>query len=170
MWKHYFGPGAEIYGVDISANASIIESQIHMIHGDQGDLNFLELLPGKIGRPIDILIDDGSHMNVDQLKTLALLYRHISPDGVYFCEDIQTSYQEQFGGGYQHPGSFITRMKEKIDELNAWCAEPDTEFEKTDFSRTTFGIYFYTYIVVIEKRPMDTVLRSPVVSGGVHVR
>lgn len=170
MWKNYFGPQAEIVGVDISHDIKVQESQIRLINGNQNDDQFLSALPVILGRPIDILIDDGSHINFHQLKTFSALFPAIAEDGIYLCEDVQTSYQEQFGGGYLHPGSFITQMKQMVDQLNAWCAEPGTGHLKTEFTRAAFAIHFYTYAVVIEKRLMDTVLKSPVVSGGVHVQ
>lgn len=170
MWKHYFGPKASIFGIDISVNANINERQIQVIHGDQGNVEFLKSLPDILNRPIDILIDDGSHVNNDQILTFEILYPQISNNGIYLCEDVQTSYQEQFGGGYLHPMSFVSSMKSRVDELNAWAAEPDFCQIKTDFTRVTYAMHFYPYMVVIEKRLMDYSMRSPVVSGGIHVR
>lgn len=173
MWKHYFGPQAKVYGVDRSLDTKVEEDQIKLIHGDQGDLKFMQNLPFLIDSEdgeIDIVIDDGSHMSLDQRVTLACLYPYLSENGIYVCEDVQTSYQEQFDGGYKKPGTFIEVMKDMIDQLNGWCAEPEFEFLKTHFTRSTFAIHFYTYMIVIEKRRMDSVMRSPVVSGGVHVQ
>ena len=170
MWRDYFGAKAKIVGIDISVDIQISEPQIRLIHGDQSDGEFLRALPVIIDKGIDILIDDGSHINGDQVKTFEALYHHLKSDGVYICEDLQTSYQDQFGGGYLKSGTFIERMKAAIDELNAWAAEPNTGHLKNGFTRTTHSMHFYPYMVVIEKRPMDIVMRSPVVSGGSHVQ
>ncbi len=169
MWQKYFGSKAKIFGVDISTHAFQDDDDITYICGDQNDDFFLTSLP-KLTGPIDILIDDGSHINSHQIKTFELLFPHIRQGGIYLCEDVQTSYQDQFGGGYLRPGSYVAAMKHKIDEMNAWAAEPGTGQLKTYFTRQTYAIHFYPYMVVVEKRLMDEVLRSPVVSGGLHVQ
>lgn len=168
LWKDYFGPGAQIFGVDISADINKKYDQITIIQGDQGDGKFLRQLPGIIGRPIDILIDDGSHFCKDQVLTLGHLYNSISENGIYVCEDVQTSYQEQFGGGYRRPYTLIETVKGLVDELNAWCAEPNTELARSNMMKTLYAIHFYTYMIVVEKRSMGALLRSPVQIGGVH--
>ena len=171
MWKDYFGPKAQIIGMDISVeNAIADDPQIRVIHGNQGRAEDLNKLVVSLGRPIDILIDDGSHQCQDQILSFAYLFQVIASNGVYMCEDVQTSYWSNFGGGYKSVGSFIEFMKSHIDQLNGWVAEPNEDFLKTHFMRTTHSIHFYPFAVVLEKMPMDDVMRSPVVSGGPHVR
>ena len=37
------------------------------------------------------MLDDGGHLNTQQLNTFKKLFPKISEDGVYICEDIHTS-------------------------------------------------------------------------------
>lgn len=168
MWRRYFKDDSVVYGVDISTENNWGEG-IVVIQGDQGDRDFWKQMLKNIP-PIDIFIDDGSHRPADQIVTFQEVFPHMSAHGVYICEDIQTSYQHQFGGGYKDPGNFIEFCKRLLDQLNAWCAEPGhKEFVKTDFTRSTFGVHFYPYMVVIEKRPMDQIMRSPLMIGDPNV-
>lgn len=67
--------------------------------GDQGDPAVLESFLAKYGGDFDIIIDDGGH-SMDQQKTsLKHLWKGIKPGGYYFCEDLETSFREEFGGG-----------------------------------------------------------------------
>ena len=46
----------------------------------------------------DIIIDDGSHLRKDVIKSFHLLFPHLNNDGLYVVEDMQTSYNHFFGG------------------------------------------------------------------------
>ncbi len=164
MWADYFGPKATIVGVDKAECGSYVDKdhpQISWIQGDQGSVEFLRSLKTKIP-VIDILIDDGSHICRDQIFTVSELYPHISADGVYMCEDMQTSYSEQHGGGYLASGSFVEFSKMMVDWINAWSFE-NRGF--ANFARSTYSVNFYCGALVIEKRAMETILRSPIYEG-----
>ena len=120
MWKHYFGHKANIYGVDINPHCKQLEEErIKIFIGYQADRAFLksvaEAIPG-----IDILIDDGGHAMEQQINTFEVLFPHIDKRGIYLCEDLHTSYQRSFGGGYRKRGTFIEYIKNFIDDINAW--------------------------------------------------
>ncbi len=120
MWKNYFGSQAKIYGLDIDPQCKKLEEdQIKIFIGDQANRDFLRELRDEIGT-IDILIDDGGHTMVQQINTFNELYSAVSETGIYLVEDLHTSYWEDFGGGYERPGSFIEYAKGFIDSINAW--------------------------------------------------
>lgn len=151
MWKHYFGPKAKIYGLDVAPVCKEHEEeQVKIFIGDQSDRTFLKDLTKKIS--IDILIDDGGHQMHQQIITFEELFPHISAHGVYLCEDIGTSYWSEFGGSYKKPDTFIEYTKNFIDWINAWDARGQIAI--TEFTKTTHSIHFYNFIVVVEKRPM----------------
>jgi hypothetical protein len=153
MWKNYFGPKAHIYGVDINPECKRFEEdQIKVFIGDQTDREFLGSLRDQIPR-IDILLDDGGHRCDQQICTYEELFPAIDENGVYACEDLQTSYWKGFGGGLGRRGSFIEYAKNFVDQLNAWHSRED-RFKIDDFTRSAYGVHFYDAIAVIEKRPM----------------
>jgi 23S rRNA U2552 (ribose-2'-O)-methylase RlmE/FtsJ len=155
MWKHYFGPRARIYGIDINPNCrKVAEEQIEIIIGDQEDRSFLRSLKDKIPR-IDILVDDGGHTMTQQINTFEELFPHVDRNGVYLCEDTHTSYWPEWGGGYQKPDTFVEYSKHFIDYLNAWHSKNTDELAVSDFTRSTHALHFYDSLLVIEKRPVE---------------
>ena len=154
MWREYFGKKSHIYGVDIEPHCKALEFEGAKIFiGDQSDPVFLRSLVDEIPR-IDILIDDGSHAAYGQEVTFKTLFPHISPDGVYLCEDLHTSYWADFGGGYKREGTFIELGKGLIDEINAWHSR-EAALAVTDFTRSAHSLHFYDSILVIEKRKVE---------------
>ena len=63
--------------------------------GDAGDPTFLNEMVAQIkektGRGPDIIIDDGSHFQYDQMTTLGHLFPHLEPQGIYIIEDMCTA-------------------------------------------------------------------------------
>ncbi|MBV8898092.1 MAG: class I SAM-dependent methyltransferase, partial [Acidobacteriaceae bacterium] len=56
MWKRYFGPFAQIVGIDIDpASKQFEETQIHVRIGDQADTRFLRSVLDEFGSP-DIVL------------------------------------------------------------------------------------------------------------------
>lgn len=155
MWKHYFGPQAHIYGVDINpACRQFEEERVQVFVGDQADRGFLRSLRAEVPR-VDILIDDGGHRMDQQIITFEELFPHISEDGIYLCEDLHTSYLPEFGGGYRRSGTFIETAKGLVDQLNAWHTREPDAFEVDDFTLSAHSLHFYPGMLVIEKRPMQ---------------
>jgi hypothetical protein len=155
MWKHYFGPQARIFGVDINpACKQFEEENIRIFIGDQADRLFLRTLAHEIPR-IDILIDDGGHTMRQQIATFEELFPHVQPNGIYLCEDIHTSYWRPYGGGYHRRGTFIEYSKEFVDSIHAWHSQQPGRFAVTDFTRSVSGLHFYDSILVIEKSPRE---------------
>lgn len=155
MWKHYFGPRAKIYGVDINPNCKQVEEdQIEIFIGDQADRQFLKSIHEAIPR-IDILIDDGGHTMEQQINTFEVLFPHISMDGIYLCEDLHTSYWRNFGGGYKRKNTFIEYSKNFIDYINAWHSENPRQLSVSTFTQSVNSLHYYDSIIVIEKKQME---------------
>jgi cephalosporin hydroxylase len=149
MWKKYFGPHALIVGIDIDeACKRLEEDQVHIRIGDQADISFLDRVLQEFGTP-DIVLDDGSHVMTDVRTSFEFLYPRMSSSGIYFVEDMHTSYWEEYGGGLGQPETFIEMSKRLIDELNGdWARNQNV---KTEFTATTQSIHFYDSCVVFEK-------------------
>ncbi|MBI1316875.1 class I SAM-dependent methyltransferase [bacterium] len=179
MWKHYFGPQAKIYGVDIHPEcASLEEENVKIFIGSQSDRHFLRKLKTEIPK-IDILIDDGGHTMRQQIVTFEELYDHVDEHGVYLCEDTHTSYWLKYGGGHRRRGTFMEYSKNLVDRLNAFHSEQGS-LKPDAFSRSVRSIHFYDSIVVFEKKPhgapvhektgQASIDRQPVQSAGVRFR
>ena len=108
MWKAYFGPRLRITGVDCCpfsgmrggppsisrAVAGELEDHRTSIWiGDQADPKFWEELVASVP-PMDVIIDDGSHVGRMQLEAFRSLWPHLAPGGVYIVEDLMFAYIE----------------------------------------------------------------------------
>jgi hypothetical protein len=155
MWKHYFGPRARIWGVDINPHCKDVEEdRIEILIGSQEDRDFLRSLRHEIPR-VDILIDDGGHTMRQQIATFEELFSHVDANGIYLCEDLHTSYWPDWGGGHGKQNTFIERSKRLIDHLHHWHSLQPTRFPPSDYTRSIHGLHFYDSVLVIEKRPID---------------
>lgn len=155
MWRHYFGPGARIVGIDVDPRCRQFEGDsISVLIGDQADRNFLAEMRSRFPR-VDIVIDDGGHTMVQQITTFEELYPHVQPHGVYLCEDLHTSYAARFGGGYRKDGTFIEYAKGLVDQLHAWHSTESGVVLPDDLTRSTYALHFYDSVLVVEKRPIE---------------
>lgn len=155
MWKEYFGPGAQIVGLDVDPRCRELEEDgVSIMIGDQADRRFLAEVRRRLPR-VDIVIDDGGHQMQQQIVSFEELYPHIQPRGVYLCEDIHTSFIAKYEGGYRRPGTFHEYSKGLTDKLYAWYSEDPAAFPVDDFTRSAYAMHFYDSVLVIEKRPMQ---------------
>jgi hypothetical protein len=148
LWKQYFGPYAQIVGLDIADRSRFEEDQIAIRTGDQADPSVLQALLDEFGPP-DVLVDDGSHVMSHIEATFRFLYPRIARDGVYVVEDLHTAYWPEYGGGLHAPGSFIEIAKDLIDALNA--DHTRDALSPTDFTATTLSMHFYDSMLVFER-------------------
>mgnify|MGYP003642165355 CR=1 FL=1 len=152
MWNYYFDNKCKIYGVDVDPECKKLEQyfdNVTIFIGDQGSPDFWKKFKQDVPR-LDILIDDGGHTMQQQITTYEQMYSHVQDDGVYLCEDVHTSYFNNFGGGLKNPSTFIEYSKSFLDDINAYHANIDLTFRKT-----THSVHFYDSIVVLEKRKDD---------------
>lgn len=86
LFDEYF-TNSNIVGVDISVvfTPSIYKNKVEIIQSDATKKEFLETIQGKT---FDIIIDDGSHMEDDQVVTFNLLKSRMNKGGIYIIEDI----------------------------------------------------------------------------------
>ena len=105
MWREYFGPRAQLYGIDRDRRCKQWEAPWFQVFiGDQADRAFLHQVAQQIGR-VDIVIDDGGHHPDQQIATFEEFYPLIKPGGVFLIEDLHTSYWPKYSGGLNKPGT-----------------------------------------------------------------
>ena len=85
--------------------------------GDQSNATFLEEVIAKSGGKFDIIIDDGGHYMNQQMISLETLYKSVLPGGIYFCEDLGTSYDGWYEGG-EGKVTMMGMIKDLLDDLN----------------------------------------------------
>ena len=151
MWKKYF-PFGRIFSIDIYDKSFLEEKRIKIYKGSQTDKYFLEYVTDKMDA-IDVIIDDGSHINADVIETFNLLFPKLKDGGLYVIEDTQTSYWEKYGGDSEdldNPRTIMNYFKSLTDCIN-YKEYTKPEYEPNYFERKIVSIHFYHNLIFIYK-------------------
>ena len=163
MWKEYFGKDARIIGIDLHPNAKELEKHGFEIYiGSQSDKNFWKNFYSKVGK-IDILLDDGGHVNDQQIITLGESVHNINDNGIILTEDVHTSYFKKFGNPSKY--SFVNYSKYLVDVVNSRYPEIKTK-KINDFSKKIYSISFYESIVAIKINSKKSIEPSTLRNDG----
>lgn len=158
MFNEYFHGSVHINAIDIHPKPGLTwpkGSNIKTHVCDQSIPDQLRALIDEIG-PQDVIIDDGSHINEDVILTFSLLFRHLNPGGVYFIEDIETSWWEAPGAdGTVFGGTFNSSDYQASTSVNMgrWLVNEVNHKRIHQFKRTHAieSIHFYDNMIVIHK-------------------
>jgi hypothetical protein len=151
LWKSYF-PFAHIFAIDIYDKSPLQEKRISIFKGSQVDEVFLTEVLAKTG-DLDIIIDDGSHINEHVIKTFNILFPKLKDGGVYVIEDIQTSYWKDYGGDSENlnnPNTIMGYFKNLVDGLNH-VEQIKSNFKPTYFDKHIIAMHFYHNLIFIYK-------------------
>ena len=144
MWRHYLGPRARVTGIDIAPECKAYENEATRIYiGDQADRAFWAGFRAENPR-VDVLIDDGGHEPEQQRITLEEMLPHLSPGGVYICEDIH--------GRGSHFAAYVHALADQLnDSAMVRESEQRTTSHATPLQAAVQSIAFYPYVTVIER-------------------
>lgn len=150
-WKFYF-PNSNIYAIDKYDKKQLEEKRIKIFEGSQTDGSFLENVCRQIGG-IDIIIDDGSHVNSHVIESFKFLFPKLKQNGIYVIEDLETAYWPGMGGdsiNLDNPTTSINFLKTLIDSLNhKEILKPG--YVASYFDLNIVELHFYHNIVFIVK-------------------
>jgi demethylmacrocin O-methyltransferase len=155
MWKKYF-PFGKIYAIDIYDKSLLQEKRIKIFKGSQIDVPFLDKCIDEIGS-LDLIVDDGSHINEHVIKTFNILFPKLKDGGIYVVEDTQTSYWKSYGGDSYDLNNSKTMMnyfKSLTDCLNNKEFINPT-YLQTYFDKKIISIHFYHNLIFIYKGNND---------------
>ncbi|MET4802769.1 glycosyltransferase [Bradyrhizobium sp. LB11.1] len=110
MWLDYF-PNAEVIGADIEDFSWFSHPRVRIHLVDQGDRGMLEQLAAK-EKPLDIIIDDGSHASAHQHLTLGVLFPSLRPGGMFVIEDLDWQPPEIPSNGAPLVKDVLNAMKQ----------------------------------------------------------
>lgn len=151
MWKTFF-PFAKIFSLDIFDKSFLQEKRIQIFKGSQVDLDFLEDVCTQAG-VFDLIIDDGSHINEQVIKSFEFLFPKLKNGGIYVIEDTQTSYWEKYGGSSKDlnkEGTIYCYFKSLIDSLNHVEFIIDN-YKKNYYDSYIVEMHFYHNMIFIYK-------------------
>ena len=164
LWGEYF-PCAELVGLEYNAenvnNAGA--SKIQSVVGDQGNRTFLmtDFMKQTNGGNFDIIIDDGGHHYEQQRTSYEVLFEDaLNPGGLYFLEDIETSYWEKgtalysnpvTRGGQSEPNTIVNQFKDMVDVVNKKFYD-NTYHVFAMVDQLVATIAFGSNLIVLEKK------------------
>ena len=151
MWKKFFSK-SNIYAIDICDKSKLKEKRIKIFQGSQDDYNFLEKVTQSTGE-LDIIIDDGSHINQHVISSFNFLFSKLKNGGIYVIEDTETAYRDEMGGNSKNLNDEKTSMnyfKLLVDAVN------HKEFDNSLFQNKTFvnkisSIHFHHNLIFVYK-------------------
>jgi lipopolysaccharide biosynthesis protein len=120
IWSKFFKNASAFIGCDINPDCELLnydDSRIEIIIGDANSPEVRERLL-QLSPQFDIIVDDGSHLSSDIIKSFVLYFPLLAEGGVFIVEDLHCSYWSQFEGGLFDPYSSISLFKHLADVIN----------------------------------------------------
>jgi len=155
MWKEYF-PKATIVAIDIDPRCKEFEEdRIHIHIGDQTDVDFLNSVVAQYGN-FEVILDDGGHSWKQQIVSYETLFPKLTPGGLYFLEDMHTSYRPHSVWADFHITG-INFFKTLVDKVNlngkSFCGYKEIGNQILDYDEKNIDyVHFYKSMLVIGKR------------------
>jgi len=120
IWSSYFGNAKKIIGCDINTDCLKLSYSNPCITVIVGDANAPATHASIISESteFDVIIEDGSHLSGDIIKSFCLYFPSIVQGGTFIAEDLHCSYWSAFDGGLYHPYSSISFFKLLADAIN----------------------------------------------------
>lgn len=139
MWREYFGPDCQVYGVDIDPECIAHQADgVAIFIGDQASPEFWQTFLAEVPE-VDVVLDDGGHRANQQIVTFEALLPHIAPGGVYLCEDVHGAMHafHAYIDGFTRPLSAIQPLA--------------GQFPATSLHQHVASVHRYPMVTVIEK-------------------
>ena len=182
VWSKYFAKAKKIVGSDIDpacVQLTFDDPRIAVVVADANTDNAEQhILAESTG--FDLIIDNGSHLSADIVRSFARYFAHLNDGGLYIAEDLHCSYWQEFQGGIFQPYSSIAFFKLLADTINHehWGVDKtrsellrgfnrkyDTSLDEATLSHIN-SIEFVNSICIIKKAlPSNNVLGSRFIAG-----
>ena len=164
IWRDAFPNAKYIVGVDINASCAKFsnpEKGIFVEILNATEASSIAMLNDKYG-PFDIIIDDGSHINVDVFKTFEAAFPLLQEDGIYIVEDtICYEFPNYVRGSINHLEYFMKFIpilnqcrQHSISGIRDHCVDPFKIQKKTTnvFQQGIDKIEFGCSYIAIHKK------------------
>jgi hypothetical protein len=152
-WNKYFANANSIYGVEIDDAwwESLLQDHIHYVQGDATETAILDKFPSE--QEFDIIIDDGSHINEQIIKSFKIFYPRLKSGGIYVIEDLYNSYGDHFSSNEldisEILGSSSGIEQNKRIDIDMWLHKLETKLNNPH--RDILFIHHWDSIIIIGK-------------------
>ena len=185
IWNRYFNDAKNIIGCDINpdcAKLTYADPRIRVIVGDANTNDTYSSIIAEASS-FDIVIEDGSHLSGDIIKSFCLYFPVLKEGGTFIVEDLHCSYWSAFEGGLFHPYSSISFFKLLADVVNFehWGISDRDRFSLLSGILTHYGceisttalaeirsVEFINSICVIRKQPASSNSLGRRIIAGQH--
>ena len=104
VWRDYCWR-SELFGADIHPKDIRLGRRVRFAQFDQSDAAAVARFADSLECPLDVVIDDGSHVGSHIWTTFTTLFPRLRAGGLYIIEDLATSYWSEFGGAPEAPST-----------------------------------------------------------------
>jgi hypothetical protein len=120
IWAEHFPHARHIVGCDIDQKCAFLrydDARVAVVVGDANS-DVTEAAITNACECFDIIIDDGSHISGDIIRSFARYFPRVKEGGIFVAEDLHCSYWKEFDGGLFDPYSSIAFFKRLADVVN----------------------------------------------------
>jgi hypothetical protein len=154
--REVFKNARYIIGIDINPNCKKYEDLERNIFVEIGDATSEDFIKSVISKyqNFDIILDDGSHINKDVIKSFEMLFPYVSNEGLYIVEDTHTFRMSGYiNNSYPNQISYFTKFIPALNTFDEkWCADPfklkkkaanifEATIDKVEFGVSYVAIY-----------------------------
>jgi hypothetical protein len=154
--REVFKNAKYIIGIDINPDCKKyedLEKNIFVEIGDASSENFIKSVISKYSN-FDVILDDGSHINKDVIKSFEMLFPYVSNEGLYVVEDTHTARMTGYvNNSYPNQMSYFTKFIPGLNIVDdKWCSDPfkfkrkaadifEATIDKVEFGVSYIGIH-----------------------------
>lgn len=169
IWSRYFGAARALVGCDIDPRCGSLRFDDPRVSVVVGDANAPATVAAIAARadPIDVFIDDGSHVSADIVAAFWNYFPRLRPGGIYIAEDLHCAYLPKFQGGISRLNA-VTFFKLLADGIHQayWQDQATMQALVAPFlgqatvdaarlANDVASVAFYDSLCIVRKRPAD---------------
>jgi hypothetical protein len=141
-WSAYLGEQSSILGVDIRRECESLcrtVPNIRILIADAAAYSTDDVL--------DVIVDDGSHVSKDIVRSWQNLWPQVRPGGYYFIEDMRCTHDDGYRRNFTFPRAHVDFDRRHVME---WL---DEHMRAMDYSNSDIDfIHVYRQLVVMRKK------------------
>jgi hypothetical protein len=120
IWAKFFPNSKNLIGFDIHPKCkdlTFVDPRIKVFVEDAAESKAGNLVRDTTSN-LGVVIDDGSHVSRDIIRSFLIFFPQLKPGGIYVVEDLHASYWSDWQGGISHPESSMQFLKALADVVN----------------------------------------------------
>ena len=169
VWSRYFAAARALVGCDIDPRCGGLRFDDPRVSVVVGDVNAAATVSEIAARadPIDVFIDDGSHVSTDIVASFWNYFPRVRAGGIYVAEDLHCAYLPKFQGGLARLNA-MTFFKLLADGIHQayWQGQGTMQALMAPFlagaavdcariANDVASVAFYDSLCIVRKRPAD---------------